>query len=88
MKVVGKTSLRVRGQVSHRCPCHDSDRISARLVDVTVLDREASIALLDAALRAGRPDDDRLAADWEAAGRLAGLFGRACRWRCRSPRRC
>jgi tetratricopeptide (TPR) repeat protein len=47
----------------------------AGLVDVTVLDETASIALLDTVLRAARPDDDRIARDNDAARRLAGVCG-------------
>jgi hypothetical protein len=55
---------------------HTLAGLGARLVDVTVLDDDAAVALLDAALRAGRPDDDRIAGDREAAGRLAQVCGR------------
>ena len=44
-------------------------------MDVTVLDDEAAVGLLDGALRAGRPEDDRITADAGAAGRLAGVCG-------------
>ncbi len=54
---------------------HTLAGLSARLVDVTVLDDEASVGLLDGALRAGRPEDDRITADAGAAGRLAGVCG-------------
>ena len=54
---------------------HTLAGLGARLVDVTVLDVPASIALLDRALRAARPDDDRISGDREAAGRLAGICG-------------
>ena len=35
----------------------------------------AAVGLLDGALRAARPEDDRISADREAAGRLAGVCG-------------
>jgi len=49
--------------------------LDARPVDVTVLDRNASIALLDAALRADRPGDDRISGELDAARRLAETCG-------------
>lgn len=49
--------------------------LDARLVDVTVLEAEASVGLLDAALRTSRPDDDRITADLDATGRLATECG-------------
>jgi tetratricopeptide (TPR) repeat protein len=49
--------------------------LGARLVDVTVLDQDAAAGLLDAALRAARPHDDRIAADPGAAALLAGICG-------------
>lgn len=52
---------------------HTLAGLDARLVDVTVLDKAGSIALLNTALRSARPDDDRIARDREAAGRLAGV---------------
>jgi tetratricopeptide (TPR) repeat protein len=54
---------------------HTLAGLNARLVDVTVLDEEAAIELLDAALRAARPDDDRITADRDAAWRLAAFCG-------------
>jgi tetratricopeptide (TPR) repeat protein len=45
--------------------------LGARLLDISVLDDEAAVALLDGALREARPDDDRIAADRAGAGRLA-----------------
>ncbi len=54
---------------------HTLAGLDARLVDVTVLDKTASIALLNTALRAARPDDHRITADEDAAGRLAGVCG-------------
>jgi hypothetical protein len=49
--------------------------LDARLVDVTVLDEEAAVDLLDAALRLARPDDDRISSDRQAARRLAETCG-------------
>jgi tetratricopeptide (TPR) repeat protein len=54
---------------------HTLAGLRARLVDVTVLDQEASMALLDAALRVARPGDDRISADPTAARRLARICG-------------
>jgi tetratricopeptide (TPR) repeat protein len=54
---------------------HTLARLSARLLDVTVLGEEAGVALLDAALRTARPDDNRVSADRHAAGRLARICG-------------
>ena len=54
---------------------HTLAGLGARLVDVTVLDDDASVGLLDAAVRAARPEDDRISGDREAAGRLAGVCG-------------
>jgi tetratricopeptide (TPR) repeat protein len=54
---------------------HTLAGLGARLVDVTVLDETASIALLDAALRAARPGDDRITGDQEAGAQLAGMCG-------------
>jgi hypothetical protein len=51
---------------------HTLAGLGARLVDVTVLDQQASVDLLDATLRAARREDDRITRDPEAAGRLAG----------------
>ena len=56
---------------------HTLAGLDARLVDVTVLDDDASVGLLDGALRAARPEDDRITADAGAAGRLAGVVRRA-----------
>jgi len=49
--------------------------LGARLLDVTVLADEAGVALLDGALRAARPGDDRIGADRAGAARLAGICG-------------
>ena len=54
---------------------HSLARLSARLLDVTVLGEEAGVALLDAALRTARPGDNRVSADRQAAGRLARICG-------------
>jgi tetratricopeptide (TPR) repeat protein len=54
---------------------HTLAGLGARLVDVTILDEEASIALLEGVLRAARPNDDRIAADPDAARRLAETCG-------------
>ncbi len=54
---------------------HTLAGLGARLVDVTVLDEDASVELLDGALRSARPDDNRISGDREAAGRLAGMCG-------------
>ena len=54
---------------------HTLAGLGARLVDVTILDEEASIAVLDGVLHAARPSDDRIAADPDAARRLAGACG-------------
>jgi tetratricopeptide (TPR) repeat protein len=54
---------------------HTLAGLDARLVDVTVLDDETSVDLLERALRAGRPEDDRITADAGAAGRLARMCG-------------
>ena len=54
---------------------HTLAGLGARLVDVTVLDDDAAVELLDAALRAARPDDDRVSGDWQTAVRLARVCG-------------
>ena len=54
---------------------HTLAGLGARLVDVTVLDEEAAIDLLDVALRAARPDDDRIAGDQDAALGVARVCG-------------
>ncbi len=54
---------------------HTLAGLGARLIDVTVLDDDGSVELLDGALRAARPEDDRISGDREAAGRLAGVCG-------------
>jgi tetratricopeptide (TPR) repeat protein len=54
---------------------HTLAGLGARLVDITVLDDHSAVGLLDAALRAARPGDDRVSADPASAGRLAGACG-------------
>jgi len=49
---------------------HTLAGLGARLVDVMVLDDAASLALLEGALRVGRPGDNRISSNPEAAGRL------------------
>jgi tetratricopeptide (TPR) repeat protein len=49
--------------------------LGARLVNVTVLDDDVSVELLDTAVRAARSEDDRISGDQDAAGRLAGVCG-------------
>ena len=51
---------------------HTLGGLGARLLDVTVLDEQAAVALLDEVVRVARPDDDRISADPESAGWLAG----------------
>src|SRR6185437_5293710 len=52
---------------------HTLAGLGARLIDVTILNEDASVELLDAALRAARPEDERITGDTWAATRLAGL---------------
>ena len=54
---------------------HTLAGLGARLVDVTVLDEEAAVHLLDAALLLARPDDNRIRNDRQAARRLAEMCG-------------
>jgi tetratricopeptide (TPR) repeat protein len=54
---------------------HNLLTLNARMVDVTTLDNDEAVELVDTALRAWRPDDDRIASDRESAWRLAGLCG-------------
>lgn len=54
---------------------HTLAGLGARLVDVTVLDDDEGVDLLATALRAARPEDDRITRDPEAARRLARLCG-------------
>ena len=52
---------------------HTLAGLGARLIDVTVLDEQAAVSLLEAALRAARPEDHRISGDREAAGWLARM---------------
>ena len=54
---------------------HTLGRLDARLVDMTVLDTDASVALLDSALRMARPNDGRITENAKIAGRLASICG-------------
>ncbi len=54
---------------------HTLAGLDARLLDITVLDGEASIRLLDTLIRTARPDDCRIAEDTPAASRLAQACG-------------
>ena len=54
---------------------HTLAGLGARLVDVTVLDEETAVELMDGALQAARPGDDRMRTDPEAASRLADVCG-------------
>jgi tetratricopeptide (TPR) repeat protein len=54
---------------------HTLAGLGARLVDVNVLDEAPGVALLDEAVRAARPDDDRITADRGAAALLAEMCG-------------
>jgi tetratricopeptide (TPR) repeat protein len=54
---------------------HTLAGLGARLIDVPILDDEATINLLDTALHAARPDDDRITRDRQGAAQLAGLCG-------------
>ncbi len=54
---------------------HTLAGLDARLVDVTALSEAESAALLDAALRTARPEDDRIANDPDGALRLAVVCG-------------
>jgi len=68
-----------------RHSCHDVNRPSPGLLlemarlgglrEREILDDVAAISRLDAWLRAGRPDDDRVARDADGAKRLAGACG-------------
>ena len=49
--------------------------LGARLLDVTAMDDEVAVALLNEALRAARPDDDRVSRDRVAARLLAEVCG-------------
>jgi NB-ARC domain len=54
---------------------HTLAGLRARLVDVSVLDEQASVELLDAALRVARPSDDRITTGAETARRLGTICG-------------
>ncbi len=54
---------------------HTLAGLGARLVDVTVLDKQAAVDLLGNALRAARPGDDRISGHPDAARRLAETCG-------------
>jgi hypothetical protein len=68
----------IPGPGSHRVIItsrHTLAGLGARLLDVTVLDQTEAVVLLDAVVRAGRPDDDRMGGDPVAARRLAEVCG-------------
>ncbi|MFT7838389.1 tetratricopeptide repeat protein [Saccharothrix sp. BKS2] len=52
-----------------------ADLIGARQFDLNVLAEAEAVSLLDSAVHAARPDDDRVAADPAAAGELVRLCG-------------
>jgi tetratricopeptide (TPR) repeat protein len=54
---------------------HTLAGLGARLVDITVLDQDTSVALLHTALHAARPADDRISDQPEQARRLASVCG-------------
>ena len=54
---------------------HTLAGLGARLLDVTALDEQAGVALLDQALRGARLGDDRIGADRPGAVRLVGMCG-------------
>ena len=54
---------------------HTLAGLGARLLEVGALDDDAAVALLDAAVRAARPNDDRVSADRQGAARLARICG-------------
>ena len=54
---------------------HTLAGLSARLLDIAVLDIEAGVALLDAGLRTARPEDDRISSDPATARRLVRACG-------------
>lgn len=53
-----------------------ADLIGARLLDLNVLDEAEAVSLLDGAVRAARPDDDRVVDDPGSALELVRLCGR------------
>jgi hypothetical protein len=54
---------------------HTLAGLGARLVDVTILDQQSAIALMDRALRIARPHDNRISTSLAAARRLTTLCG-------------
>jgi tetratricopeptide (TPR) repeat protein len=54
---------------------HTLASLRARLLDVTVLDEEAAVALLNLSLQDARPGDARITADRSGAERLVGMCG-------------
>lgn len=73
-----QVNLLIPGTGSHRVLVtsrHTLAGLHGRLMDVRTLDEEAGVALLDAALRAARPDDDRVRTDRSGAERLARICG-------------
>ena len=54
---------------------HTLAGLGARLLDVTILHKEAGMMLLDRAMRTARPADDRIIANRVGAARLVGLCG-------------
>ncbi len=54
---------------------HTLAGLGARLLDVAVLDEQTGVTLLDVALQAARPGDDRIDADREGAVRVTGICG-------------
>jgi tetratricopeptide (TPR) repeat protein len=54
---------------------HTLAGLGARLLDVSVLDDDTAVALLDTALRDARPSDDRIGAERPGAVRLARICG-------------
>ena len=54
---------------------HTLANLDARLLDITVLNAEASVRLLDTLVRAARPEDGRIIGDPSAAARLADACG-------------
>jgi tetratricopeptide (TPR) repeat protein len=54
---------------------HTLAGLGARLLDISVLDTDAGVMLLDAALRAARPGDNRISSDAEVARRLVRACG-------------
>src|SRR5262249_16850995 len=75
---VAQVRLLLPGPGPHRVVVtsrHTLAGLGARLLEVTVLGQDQAVGLLDAGLRAARPDDQRISADREAAERLAGVCG-------------